>query len=288
MAPAWVAEPRSVSAQVVRRGDRGDDADRLAALLEHGALLDVQLDERVDRRRGRCAPRPAGRARSPRRAAPRPCSCRRGRTAGRGRRASSCPAAARLPTQPVPKRGSSPAHATSSIERRGASPRARSRWTASIAPSTPSDAVVAAGVERRVDVRAGEHQRRGRRAPGPAAEQVADGVEPDLEPGVAHPRRDAVERRAVRGRVDLARDPARVRVVVVAGQLGDRVVQPGRSASPRGSLLLRYDRGDDQLERADPPPTSPPSSGTPRRPTTACAAGPPSRSACSTATRRAC
>ena len=50
----------------------------------------------------------------------------------------SSPAAAREPTQPVPKRGSSPAQAMTSMLRRGEKPAARSDSTASIAPSTPS------------------------------------------------------------------------------------------------------------------------------------------------------
>jgi hypothetical protein len=40
--------------------------------------------------------------------------------------------------QPVPKRGSSPANAITSMLRRGSKPASRSARTASIAPSTPT------------------------------------------------------------------------------------------------------------------------------------------------------
>ena len=91
----------------------------------------------------------------------------------------------------------------------------------------PEHAVVAAGVQRRVDVGAGEDERRAGLAPRPAAEQVADRVDAGLQAGLAHPARDAVERAGVRRRVHLARDPARAGIVVELGELGDRVVQPG-------------------------------------------------------------
>ncbi len=45
---------------------------------------------------------------------------------------------ARLPMQPEPKRGSSPAKPITSIDRAGAKPASRSRRTAAIAPSTPT------------------------------------------------------------------------------------------------------------------------------------------------------
>ena len=145
----------------------------------------------------------------------RPCSCRRGRRSRSRSARSSSPAAARLPTQPVPKRGSSPAQATTSIERRGAHAALR----AARAPPRSRRARPA----------------RRRRRPAlsvvstcePVSTTGASGSPPAQRPKRLPTASSRVSRPAARmrsathssavgvgRRVDLARDPARVGVVV--------------------------------------------------------------------------
>ena len=222
--------------EVVRRGDRGDDAERVAVLLEHDALLDVQLDERVDRRRvdarvvqpvrveAGVAQR-VGHADAVAVAQPVQVGARE--PPGGGAAADAAGAEARLLPRPGDELDRAPRHDAARAQQVDRLDRAEHA----------DDAVVAAGVQRRVDVRAGQHERRVRVAAGPAPEQVADCVEPRLEARLAHPAGDALERRGVRRRVHLAGDPARRGVVVELGELGDRVVQPGRGghrAEPSG------------------------------------------------------
>jgi hypothetical protein len=209
----------------VRRGDRLDDADRLAAVLQHGALLDVQLHQRGDPRRidPRLLQPVRVEAGPPQRlghadpvAIAQAVEVGAAEVAGRGAAAHA----------PGPEPGLLP-RPCDDLDR---APRRRARLAQQVHRGDRAEdadhAVVAAGVERRVDVRAGQHQRGIRVAPRPAAEQVADGVEPRLEARLAHPAGDPLQRGGVGRRVNLPRDPARSGVVVEARQLGDRVVQP--------------------------------------------------------------
>ena len=209
--------------EVMRRGDRGDHAERLARALEHDPLLDVQLDQRVDARWIECGVRkPVGveAGVAQRRGHADPVAVDQGvevravERAGRRAAADATRPEAGLLPRPRDDLDRPPRDEAVGAQRVDRVDR----------PEHAQHAVEAAGIQSGVDVRARQHQRRVLR-PRPAAEQVADGVQARLEAGVAHPLRDPLERRAVGRRVDLARDPARLRVVVEGGQLLDRGVQ---------------------------------------------------------------
>ena len=86
----------------------------------------------------------------------------------------------------MPKRvGSSAVKMTSSIERRGLKPSCCRTRMASSPPSTPTHAVVEAGVRNRIDVRAGCDGSEIGFAASPAREGIADGVFVHFESGFA-------------------------------------------------------------------------------------------------------
>ena len=206
------------------RGDRRDDADLVAVGLEDDALLDVELDERVhgvgiDARVGQAVgleARLAQRGRHARAGAvDEPVEVGALELAGRGAAADAARAEARLLAGPrddvdrAPRDDARRAQGADRLDR----------------PQHAQDSVVGAGVERRVDVRAGDDHRGVGLGAAPAAEEVAHGVQARLEARVAHPRGDPLQGGGVGRRVDLAGDAAGLGVVVEPRQLGDGVVQ---------------------------------------------------------------
>ena len=213
----------------MRRGDRGDDADLLAVGLEHDALLDVQLDERVhaggiDARVGQPVGFEAGLAQRLGHARPvaidEPVEVGALELAGGRAAAHAAGAEARLLAGP-----------RDDVDRAPRSRAALAQRAHRLDGAEHAEhAVVGAGVERRVDVRAGDDDRRVGLAALPAAEEVPHGVEPSLEARGAHALGDPFERGRVGRRVDLACDPAGLGVVVEPRQLGDGVVQGAHGA----------------------------------------------------------
>jgi hypothetical protein len=229
VAPAWVARAAEGQAEVVRRGDRGDDPDLLAVGLEDDPLLDVQLDERVhaggiDARVLEPIGVEAGLAQ--RRGHARAVAIGEPVEVGpfelaRGRTAAHAPG-------PEARLLAGPGHDVDRAPRGHVLLAQRAHGLDS--PEHAEHAVVGPGVERRVDVRAGDEHRRVWLGAHPAPEEVAHGVEPRLEARAAHTLSDPFERGRVGRRVDLARDPAGLGVVVEPRKRGDGVVQGAHGA----------------------------------------------------------
>ena len=87
-------------------------------------------------------------------------------------------------------------------------------------------AVVGTGVQRGVEVGAGEDRRRVRITALPAPDQIAGRVQADVEPGRPHQLGDVLGARLVLRRVHLAGDPACVRIRVERREPGDRRMHP--------------------------------------------------------------
>jgi hypothetical protein len=92
-------------------------------------------------------------------------------------------------------------------------------------PEDADHAVVAAGIQGRVEMRPGQHPRLVGGGARPATEEIAYRIEADLEPGVAHQLGDVFAGDVVLGRVDLAGEPAAVVRGVDRGKLLDPMVE---------------------------------------------------------------
>ena len=154
----------------------------------------------------------------------------------RARPASSRPTNARLPRNvDWKRRPSSSANATSStgssVERLGHRE----------ADQHAEDAVVAAGVGHRVQVRADDQRRPGAAAPGEVAERVAAG----LQPRGLHPPAQPGHRRRERGRRERARDPSRL-----LGEAGE-LVGPLEHRARRHSLIVPTSQSSPSTVRDD-------------------------------------
>ncbi len=233
--PAWSARPSNTTAPARLARDRGDDAERLAEPLEHGALLDVQLEVRV----GQLGSMPA--------AAHRPASPRRGtrrRRAARSGSRSAASIAATTPSAPsnrpavgtlsrcepaqtrasprVPKRLPAPSRETSS-------PASRIQPAASSCAASSSAEYAGAVLRDRVDlVEALERRSSGQcsqHAPARRAGRAATTDEPDA------PRRRRDER-------------AEERRVDGAGAVEQRLLQPDRGAA--AAVAGELDRGGER------------------------------------------
>ncbi len=211
--------------QVVGRGDVRHHPDRDAGGLEHAGLLDVQLDEGVH-----------GREVQPRLLDP-----IRVQADGTHRRgdADAVAIAHRIELGPRQAAGERAAAQATRAEARLLAgeadhldatcrrPVRRAEGAERLdRPEHTEHTVVGPGIQRRVDVRAGEDSRRGRVVALDPAPEIAERVDAHVEPGLSHQVGDELVRGRVGGGEHLARDPAGVRVVVEAGEvlqlIGDR------------------------------------------------------------------
>ena len=231
VAPACVAAPRRISRRSCGAAIAVTTPIGSPMRLEHRGLLDVQLDERVHGRRIEPRLGDPARGRSPPRAVRRRARRRRGRARLEGVRAERADEratadAAGAEARLLPGDGD---HLEAAARREaGVAQRAHRLDRAQHA----DDAVVAAGVERRVDVRAGDHARCVRLAARPAAPEVAERVEARLEARAAHPLRHPLQGLRVGRREHLARDPAGLGVVVELREPVDRRVEAVAHAAP--------------------------------------------------------